>query len=136
MITSFCWSIKDLPVMLCFRYYPFSTFIIGSITLNSTFPKTFPLLKSAGDGLYKQAGDKLRFYSKSRCDSTQPCIDLVKSLPARSWTWVLLVTFLIHEIFYHILLINRLYGGFKSCNRKRLQTNTAMQIDHHCWSAV
>ncbi|KAI9554677.1 hypothetical protein GHT06_019953 [Daphnia sinensis] len=36
---------------------------------------------TAGIGLYKAYGDKLRAYSKSKCNSTAICVEMVKSLP-------------------------------------------------------
>ena len=40
-------------------------------------------MQTAKTGLYKALGDKLRAYPKSRCNATQDCVDLVKSLPAQ-----------------------------------------------------
>ncbi|EFX78843.1 hypothetical protein DAPPUDRAFT_104979 [Daphnia pulex] len=41
------------------------------------------VLSTATTGLYKVLGDKLRAYPMSRCNTTQQCVDLVKSLPAQ-----------------------------------------------------
>jgi hypothetical protein len=39
--------------------------------------------QTAESGFYKTMGDKLRAHSKSRCNSTRQCVELVKSLPAQ-----------------------------------------------------
>ncbi|XP_059351345.1 glutamate receptor ionotropic, kainate glr-3-like isoform X3 [Daphnia carinata] len=39
------------------------------------------LFSSADKGLYKEYGNKLRAYSKSRCNSTAICVEMVKLLP-------------------------------------------------------
>ncbi|XP_046452812.1 uncharacterized protein LOC124200585 [Daphnia pulex] len=41
------------------------------------------VFSTATTGLYKAIGDKLRAYPMSRCNITQQCVDLVKSLPAQ-----------------------------------------------------